>query len=128
MRPDVDLARIVRAMRLYSRRGFFVFIIAAALSVVTVGVQLTVNVTQAQPAVVPEIRPGSLAGYLSTKVLPDSLALIPSPPAAGSAALALDEEFSRKSLDLRGTPRWMLAAEDADLTFPHAAGTFSCAL
>jgi len=115
-------------MRLYSRRGFFVFIIAAALSVVTVGVQLTVNVTQAQPAVVPEIRPGSLAGYLSTKVLPDSLALIPSPPAAGSAALALDEEFSRKSLDLRGTPRWMLAAEDADLTFPHAAGTFSCAL
>jgi acid phosphatase (class A) len=77
---------------------------------------------------VPEIRSGFLAGYLPTELLPDSLALLPSPPAAGSAALALDEEFSRKSLDLRGTLRWMLAAEDADLMFPHAADTFSCAL
>jgi len=69
-----------------------------------------------------------LAGYLKPEALPNSLALLPPPPAAGSAAFALDQEVSRKSLALRGTPRWKLAAEDANLSFPHAAGTFSCAL
>jgi acid phosphatase (class A) len=81
-----------------------------------------------KPAAVPEVRSGILAGYLSPQALPDSLTLLPPPPAAGSAALALDEAVSRKSLDLRGTPSWTLAAEDADLMFPRAAGTFSCAL
>ncbi|MBW1812064.1 MAG: phosphatase PAP2 family protein, partial [Deltaproteobacteria bacterium] len=76
----------------------------------------------------PEIHPGILAGYLQPEALPNSLALIPSPPSEGSAALALDEEVSRKSLALRGTPRWELAIEDANLMFPQAAGTFSCAL
>ena len=81
-----------------------------------------------QPTAVPEIRPGILAGYLPPKALPNSLALIPLPPAVGSAALAYDEEVSRKGLALRGTPRWTLATEDANLMFPQAAGTFSCAL
>jgi acid phosphatase (class A) len=83
---------------------------------------------QSKPPAVPEIRAGILAGYLQPEVLPNSLVLIPPPPAEGSAALALDEEISRKSIALRGTPRWTLAAEDANLMFPQAAGTFSCAL
>ncbi|MBW2643903.1 MAG: hypothetical protein JRC89_11185, partial [Deltaproteobacteria bacterium] len=83
---------------------------------------------QSKPAAVPEIHPGILAGYLQPEVLPNSLALIPPPPAEGSAALALDEEVSRKSIELRDTPRWELAAKDAELMFPKAAGTFSCAL
>jgi acid phosphatase (class A) len=83
---------------------------------------------QSKPAAVPEIRPGVLAGYLPSEVRPDSLAFIPPPPGAGTTALALDEDISRKSLALRGTPRWDLAAEDANLMFPRAAGTFSCAL
>jgi acid phosphatase (class A) len=77
---------------------------------------------------VPEVRPGVLAGYLPTQTLPNSLALLPPPPIAGSVAFALDEEYSRRSLGLRGTPAWVLAILDADLKFPHAAGTFSCAL
>jgi acid phosphatase (class A) len=81
-----------------------------------------------QAAAVPEIRPGVLAGYLPPTGLPNSLALVPPPPAAGSAAFASDEEASRKALALRGTPRWKLATEDADLAFPQAAGTFSCAV
>jgi acid phosphatase (class A) len=83
---------------------------------------------QRKPEAVPETRPGILKGYLSSDVLPDSLALLPPPPAAGSISFALDEEVSRKNLSLRGTPRWRLAAEDANLIFPRAAGTFSCAL
>ena len=80
------------------------------------------------PAEVPEIHPGLLAGYLPPEALPNSLALIPPPPEQGSAALAFDEEVSRKALALRDTPRWALATEDANLKFPGAAGTFSCAL
>ena len=70
----------------------------------------------------------TLPGYLLADERPDSLALLPTPPAAGSVSLALDEEVNRKSLALRGTPRWALAAEDAFLKFPEAADTFSCAL
>lgn len=77
---------------------------------------------------VPEIRPGLLKGYLSKEAFPNSLALLPPPPSAGSAAFALDEDVARRSVALRGTPRWTLATLDADLSFPNAAGTFACAL
>ena len=83
---------------------------------------------QSRPAAVPEIQPGILAGYLQPDSFPNSLALLPPPPADGSAAFALDKEVSRKALALRGSPRWELAIEDANLKFPEAAGTFSCAL
>lgn len=80
------------------------------------------------PDPVSEVKPGILAGYLSGDAHPNSLKLVPPPPADGSAALALDEEISQKSLGLRGTPRWELAAKDAAWMFPDVAGTFECAL
>jgi acid phosphatase (class A) len=67
-----------------------------------------------------------LKGYLEKPL--DSAALLPPPPAGGSAAEALDQEIARASLALRDTPRWKLAAMDADLRFPWAAGDYSCAL
>ncbi len=81
-----------------------------------------------QPAPVPEFRPGVLKGYLPKESLPDSAALLPPPPAVGSAAAALDQDIARANLTLRDTPRWRLAAMDANLAFPEAAGAFSCAL
>lgn len=80
------------------------------------------------PAAVPEISPGMLMGYLPREALPNSLAILPPPPGAGSAALARDEEAARSALAMRGTPRWALATLDADFTFPQAAGAFSCSL
>jgi acid phosphatase (class A) len=77
---------------------------------------------------VPEIRPGFLTGYLKAEAVPNSLALVPAPPAAGSLEMSVDEAYSRKALDLRDSPVWTLAVSDADLTFPHAANTFACAL
>jgi acid phosphatase (class A) len=77
---------------------------------------------------VPEIRPGILAGYLAADAVPDSLALVPAPPATGSAALAQDHAVMRAALALRGTPRFAQATHDAELDFPFAAGTFACAL
>ncbi|HVZ06282.1 MAG TPA: phosphatase PAP2 family protein [Rhodopila sp.] len=79
-------------------------------------------------APVPEIRPGVLQGYLARDALPNSLALIPPPPAANSAAFARDQAFSKRGQAMRGSGRWTLATSDADLSFPHAAGTFTCAL
>ncbi len=80
-----------------------------------------------RPATVKEIAPGILEGYLPSDDLPDSLALLPPPPAEGSAGFARDEEASGKSFALRGTPRWDQATKDANLLFP-AADAFSDAL
>jgi len=75
-----------------------------------------------------EFRPGLLNGYLAPGDLPDILALLPSPPAAGSAAQAADDAAFHELVKLQGTPRGAIAVQDADLGFPHAAAVFSCAL
>jgi len=82
------------------------------------------------PAEIAEIRPGSgiLIGYLPRGELPDSLALLPPPPAEGSAALAADQAAFQATQSLRASARWQLAARDNELQFPRAAETFSCAL
>ena len=66
-------------------------------------------------------------GYLAFADLPDSVALLPLPPAPGSAAEARDLESSRAALALHGTPRWTLATVDADLFTPRASATMACA-
>jgi len=76
----------------------------------------------------PKIQSDISSGYLQPEAYPNSLAILPPPPADGSAALALDEEVSRESLAMQGSPRWDLAAQDAELIFPKAADAFSCAL
>lgn len=66
-------------------------------------------------------------GYLTPAQLPDSLALLPPPPAPGSAALARDEEVSRAMQRKPDSPRWRQAASDASLHFPDAIAHFACA-
>jgi acid phosphatase (class A) len=65
-----------------------------------------------------------IRGYLPLDSLPKIHELIPPPPEAGSAALAYDEEVSKKNLALEGTSRWQLATEDAN----RVGEAFSCAL
>lgn len=78
-------------------------------------------------AKVPELKPGVPAGYLG-RALPDSLALVPPPPVAGSPAFAQDEAIHAAAQALRGGPRGTMATSDADLNFPHAPRAFDCAL
>lgn len=73
-------------------------------------------------------RPARLSGYLAQEALPQGLAFIPAPPQTGSAALALDEEISRKALALQGTARFKLAAGDAEIGSPKVLEAFSCIL
>lgn len=67
-------------------------------------------------------------GYLPKEALPNSLDLLGPPPAAGSAALARDEEARAATIALRGSARAHLARLDADLQFPQPAQRFSCAM
>ena len=71
---------------------------------------------------------GSLKGYIDSKSIPESIALLPPPPASNSAAFAHDEEVARSTFALRGTPRFALAVSDYDLTVSHLVDTFSCAI
>ena len=66
--------------------------------------------------------------YLPRTQLPNSLTLLPPPPAKGSGAEKRDKEAAAAAVKLHGGPRWDLATEDANLAFPRAAGTYSCAL
>lgn len=81
-----------------------------------------------RPADVAEIEPGFLQGYLAQDEYPNSLELLPAPPAEDSAAFARDQEASRGSFSSRGTDRWQMAIKDADLYFPAAAGVFTEAI
>lgn len=81
-------------------------------------------------AEVGEVRAGSgyLKGYLASAELPDSLALLPPPPATDTPALAADVAAFRHLTQLQGTSRGSIATQDANLHFPEAASVFSCAL
>ncbi|MDH7942944.1 phosphatase PAP2 family protein [Pseudohongiella sp. SYSU M77423] len=81
-----------------------------------------------QPAPVEELRPGMLIGYLTPEELPHALSIIPPAPEPDSPAFAWEQAVNQNMLALRDTPRWDLATLDNDLSFPTAAGTFSCAL
>jgi len=72
-----------------------------------------------------EIAPGLLEGYLAPENQPDSLKLLPPPPAADSPAFALDRAVSEYGIKLRDTPRWKQAIIDANLHFPEAIEGFA---
>ena len=84
---------------------------------------ISINAAEEAPNA-PEPRGAMIRGYLSLDSLPKIHELIPPPPEAGSAALAYDEEVSKKYLALEGTSRWQLATEDAH----QVSEAFSCAL
>ncbi len=69
----------------------------------------------------------SMKPYLSKDAVPDSLKIDPPPPAKGSGEEARDLAAQKAALKLQGTPRFALAARDADLTSSQATSAFSCA-
>ena len=118
------------------RRTFSIAALAGflALGLFTVGALSKDDVSQGRTVLgaVPEFHPelglGALQGYLDPKALPNSIALIPPPPAPGSDAFQHDEEVARATFALRGTPRFALAVSDFDLKLSTLVNDFSCAL
>ena len=110
------------------KRGLWLAGLAVA-AVAAGGAVTTVARSQAQPAPAAAPRPSqAVPGYLSAALMPNSLTLLPPPPAAGSSAMARDAESAKAAVALHGGPRWTQATQDAILTFPAAAETFSCAV
>lgn len=100
------------------------------------GAALTLAATSAavigQPSPTPPPVPASISlpaggGYLPRGAVPSSLLLNPPPPAAGSSAEARDRDAADAAVALQGSPRWALAARDAELATPGATAAFSCA-
>ena len=76
----------------------------------------------------PATAPAKAVGYLAKAEVPDSLLLVPPPPADGSPGIALDQAVSAQALAMQGSARFAQANRDADLSFPVGAGQFACAL
>ncbi len=67
------------------------------------------------------------AGYLKPNEWPDSLALLPKPPAEGSKALKRDQKLQARAVALQSSPRFSQAKTDADIFVPNATATMACA-
>jgi acid phosphatase (class A) len=101
--------------------GVFFLLILFALAVTGEAVNAEENASIQH---IKEVAPGLLEGYLAQEMLPDSLSLLPSPPAEDSPAFAVDRDISKQSIALQGTPRWEQAVKDANLHFPEAIDGF----
>lgn len=115
MHPTQPTGRITR------RAGAITALAAAAL----VGACATPPPTTA--AAIGELRPGILLGYIDREALPNSLLLLPPVPADDSATRAADQVTYLATRAAAAGPRGKMAASDARLDFPYAAGTFACA-
>jgi len=78
-------------------------------------------------APVGEVRPGLMEGFLHGQAPLNSAAFVPPPPSEGSPKEQADRAANQAVMSLRDTPRWDLAASDANLRFPDAAAVFRCA-
>ena len=103
---------------------FLIFVFAVMVAVSCRGELPTIDVL----GEVGELRPGLLEGYLHGQPVLNSAAFLPAPPSAGSTLEMADLAANKAVLELQGTPRWDLAARDAELKFPEAASTFQCAV
>ncbi len=98
----------------------------AMLSLVIGACATTERATTAEE--VPEIYPGILQGYLPMDDRLASVEFVPPAPTPDSPRQAMDDRVVAQMLPLRDSARWNLARQDAQLMFPAAADTFSCAL
>jgi acid phosphatase (class A) len=73
------------------------------------------------------VRSRLTSGYLKPEAWPDSLLLLPKPPAEGSRAFNRDQELQVRAVALQSTPRFKQARTDADIFLPNATSTMACA-
>lgn len=107
------------------------FAATLAISVGSVACVLSANAQQAQPAQsAPEgqFKPATFTGFIPRDKLIDSLALVPPPPAEGSAAYTVDDEARKAAVALRNTARWKLTVRDSDYKSPNVVDAFACTI
>jgi acid phosphatase (class A) len=83
--------------------------------------------TETSESVLKSARSRMGAGYLKPEAWPDSLALLPKPPADRSSTLKRDQRLQARALAVQSTPRFAQAKTDADIFLPNASRTMGCA-
>jgi acid phosphatase (class A) len=71
-------------------------------------------------------QPASTEPYLADAAKPDTIKILPGAPVAGSARYSADRTIYLETRSLKDSPRWSLAASDADET--TILKDFSCAI
>ena len=99
-----------------------------ALVVLALSAGCTNPEKQSNKSLIPEMERLGSRGFLPMDALPDSVALLPPPPAEGSVAYELDKEINRNSFSLRGSPRWEMAAKHLNDLIPDSIDAFYCSL
>src|SRR5690606_31408371 len=89
--------------------------------------------TPASPDAGPAVPAGGAApqraqGYLAREDVPDYKLFLAPPPAAGSALDNAEMQLYRDTRTLEGSPRWQLAAQDAEIGQRPLFRDFSCAV
>jgi len=98
-----------------------------------VGVGVGVSSAQPRPGAAPMSGPAATAatlkveGYLASDQVADSVRLLGPPPADGSGTKTGDVATFRATRSLEGSPRWALAARDADYGPAPMMRAMSCA-
>ena len=72
-----------------------------------------------------EYQPGILEGYLSKDQIPNSVIILPEPPAEGSPEWSLDQALAEIYLNSEDEKRKEMATRDAELQFPEATEAFN---
>lgn len=72
--------------------------------------------------------PASRTGYLTANQVPDVSQIVPPAPATGDARYAADMAIFRATRALEGTPRWMMAVSDDNVSTSGILNAFSCSL
>jgi acid phosphatase (class A) len=121
---------VIRRLRFFLVAGYCIILVGCATAVPSATPVSVAQSPSTNPAEVGEFRPGSgyLKGYLQAQDNPDSLALLPPPPAPDSAAQAADKQIFEATKALRQGARGQMAFDDNNLKFPAAASVFSCAV
>jgi acid phosphatase (class A) len=114
--------------RISNRTRSAVFVLGLGAAVVSGWPANAQQVPAAAPASEGQPKPAAITGFLPRDKLIDSQALLPPPPAPGSAAQTADDEARKAALPLRESARWKLATRDADYKSPHAVDAFACAI
>jgi acid phosphatase (class A) len=72
--------------------------------------------------------PGSRSGYLTASQMPDVAQIVPPAPAIGDARYTADMAIYRATRALEGSPRWMMAVSDDNVSTNGILNAFSCSL
>lgn len=100
----------------------------AVLAATLVGLALSLPLLAAAQSGTTVTRPPVEQGYLKPAQRPDPTLFLPPPPAQDSVLGSADMALYRATRALEGSPRWQLAARDAEIAQRNLLADFKCSL